>query len=76
MKYRVPLIFSAFMVLLSGCASTNQKLCDQLRASGQVYATTASCMRCVDTFGASNTEAIRGCAMGMDAEALIGGGKE
>ncbi len=66
-----------FFILLSLIALTsctyNQKLvkqCDQWRKEGDFFATVDSCVKCQEQMG-SDKQAVKGCALGMDASNLL-----
>ena len=58
---------------LSACSLTaTEQQCKDLRDSGYIYATSSSCVKCIDTLGPSDLDAIKGCSTGLDAAALVG----
>jgi len=63
--------FAILMITLGGCSLTNELRCRSLQERGEVQGTIQSCMQCVQQFGAGNPEMVNGCALGLDAAALM-----
>ena len=61
-----------FAVFLSSCTSTSSRTCRNWMNQGDFFSTMDSCKKCYNTIG-NNKEAVKGCAMGMDASELLGG---
>jgi hypothetical protein len=74
MTLRLPIFFASLLVFTS-CSVTESQRCKKWRAEGDFYATQESCIRCLDTLGSGNKEAVKGCALGMDASKLLGVGE-
>ena len=65
---------SALVVIFAfaGCSlmSSSGRQCRYWQSNATVVSTLDSCMKCVDQLG-ENPDAVRGCAVGLDAAALI-----
>ncbi len=61
---------------VTGCSllSESGRQCRMWQSSGTVVSTLDSCVKCVDQLGA-NPDAVRGCAVGLDAASLINAGR-
>ena len=57
---------------ITGCSISAESTCRDWQRSGAMMSTLSSCTRCYDQFG-ENLDAVRGCAVGVDAATLIGG---
>ena len=64
-----PVLFSC-VVLLSAC-SASRMTCESWRENGQVLSTLDSCQQCLKTLGTKDPQVISGCALGLDAAALL-----
>lgn len=62
---------------LSGCSlmSSSGRQCRYWQSNATVVSTLDSCMKCVDQLG-ENPDAVRGCAVGLDAAALINASRQ
>lgn len=73
---KIKLIIATVAFTSLGCSvSASEKRCNELREAGTIYSTQESCAQCVDTLGPSDPNAIRGCAIGMDAARMISMGQ-
>ena len=66
----------ALLIGAGGCSlmSASGRQCRMWQSSGTVISTLDSCVQCVDQLG-TNPDAVRGCAVGLDAAALINSGR-
>lgn len=64
------IIFLLVVISVSGCSLASSVQCKKWRREGLLFSTLESCQKCIDAVG-SNVDAVRGCAMGMDAATLI-----
>lgn len=63
--------FLVIAATFSGCSFTPKRMqCASWRDQGLIYSTVESCEKCIDAVG-RNVDAVRGCAMGMDAATLM-----
>lgn len=62
----------ALLVFAAGCSISAESTCRDWQKSGAMVSTLSACTRCYDQFG-ENLDAVRGCAVGVDAATLIGG---
>ncbi len=71
--HRKLLVFlPAFFVSLTlGACSASYAKCLSMRASGEMFSSLDACQRCVDQNGSGNLDVVRGCAIGVDAAALL-----
>jgi len=62
-----------FFILISfgSCSIINRQQCREMQNKGLVQGTLDSCEQCVEQLGASNSDAVNGCSLGMDAANLI-----
>jgi hypothetical protein len=65
------------VILLSSCSamSSATQQCKQWRSEGEFMGTLRSCSQCSENMGNENKEAIRGCALAMDANSMLGAGQ-
>ncbi len=61
---------------VQGCSllSSSGRQCRMWQSNGTVVSTLDSCVKCVDQLG-ENPDAVRGCAVGLDAASLINAGR-
>lgn len=66
-------VFLLIMLLsaMSSCVSPASTACRNWMKDGDFYSTMDSCRKCVDTLGTNNKDAVKGCAMGLDASSLM-----
>lgn len=62
----------AIVVFASACTYTRQQQCRDWQSEGDFYASMDACTKCVAQLG-DNKEAVKGCALGLDASRLMGG---
>ena len=67
---RSSFLFLTIAAALSAC-STADVQCRAWKFEGQMYSTINSCRQCVDTLGSDDMNAVRGCALGLDAAQLL-----
>lgn len=70
---RVSLIFCLSAVIcLSGCIAISPaaRQCRAWQSEGQMYSTLDACKKCVEQLG-ENIDAVRGCAVGVDAATVM-----
>jgi len=65
------LILAISVLILSGCSLMDNQQCRKWQREGLVQGTLDSCEQCVEQLGASNSDAVNGCSLGMDAANLI-----
>jgi hypothetical protein len=68
---KVRLVALTVAVFASGCSYSYRRTCDEWKRTGEILSTPGSCVSCVETLGSGNIEAIRGCAIGLDAAKLV-----
>lgn len=69
MKHLILAVVIAFGT--TACSSPSSRLqCHSWRTDGDFFVTTNSCIQCVQQLG-PNKDAVRGCAMGLDAASLL-----
>lgn len=60
-----------FSLALSGCSITQRRQCEGWIGEGPYIASIDSCIQCIKTYGAGKKDLVMGCAMGLDAAALL-----
>jgi len=63
------LFILAVLTVVSAC-STARKQCEVWQREGFMFSTPESCVKCIKRLGWVDRDAIRGCALGMDAADL------
>lgn len=68
----IPVLVVLSAITVCGCSLAAESQCRSWQRDGQLHSTLAACERCYGQFG-ENLDAVRGCAIGVDAATLIGG---
>jgi hypothetical protein len=65
--------FILFSAALSSCTSLTPAglKCREWQAQGIIFSTLDACVKCVENMGAATPEAVQGCAVGLEAGALM-----
>jgi hypothetical protein len=66
-------IMTVIVLTLFGCSLQRRSICNRWMSEGDFYSTMDSCEQCVAQLGSGSKDAVKGCAMGVDATGLLGG---
>lgn len=67
------LVITLLALAATACSSLSPAgmQCRSWQARGLIFSTLDSCIKCVENLGSATPESVQGCAVGLDAGALI-----